>query len=139
MASESEGAMLQQWWRAARLFWGKQQWATALSAMRQCSHRDAVWLCSLFPDSPPSSARAVREVFLAQPQDARSLFFVAVSEKPFDRVLAWRAAQQGYGPAQALQAMACQSSQSRFAWSAAAAANDDPVSSLLRFFCPLLF
>jgi TPR repeat protein len=71
-----------------------------LQMARECQHRDARWLASLFPVGVPVTAERMHEVMLQQGDDPRALFIAWRLDKGDSSGLI-RAAEAGYAPAQA--------------------------------------
>jgi hypothetical protein len=85
---------------------------------------DAKWLVSLFPvDRPIPTSSETHEVFLAQGEDMRALFF-AGHIGAIDEELVQRSAEMGYAPAQAKMTESTDAEKG-FAWAEKAAAQGD--------------
>ena len=77
----------------------KQDITAALALARYCKHPDAVWLTSIFEEKGVSTKEDVREIFLSDQNDARSLCFAWCLSAPVvrksDLTLLCRAAEMG--------------------------------------------
>ncbi len=91
----------------------------------ECECEDGKWLLTLLGNGEPATMDEMNQVFLAQGEDARAMYFVAfmggMMARPA-RVLLQRAAELGYAPAQAWVAGQCDAN---FAWAEKAAAQGD--------------
>ncbi len=87
-----------------------------LALARGCTHEDARFLVSLFPEGPPQGRGIATSVFLQHDKDARSLCWGSMwGVQPQDHLLG-RSAEMGYAWGQALFACHCLAAEERRVW-----------------------
>jgi hypothetical protein len=69
-----------------------------LRIARECSHPDAQWLCSIFPNKEIVTHQEMLDVMSSQDDDMRALHILGELS---DVELLHRAAERGYAPSQA--------------------------------------
>jgi hypothetical protein len=101
---------------------------------RECQHKDAKWLCSVFDRGAPVDASAAKAVFLTHTNDSRALCFAGLV-LALEEGLVRQAAEGGYGLAQALLAGRGDRREG-LAWARLAAGQRDPLGMVrLAQFC----
>ena len=118
----AEKLQLIKWWDATEVFRGRfelERMLKGLQMARKCTHPDALWLVSLFPDGRELTEESVKEAFAREGEDPRALFFLSGLDYDTGK-LKW-AAEMGYAPAQAVMQHFTYDLEGKFAWATKAA------------------
>jgi hypothetical protein len=108
------------WWDALDVLTESDDVERGLRMARECQHPDARWLVSLFPLGVSVTHAHVAKVLKQQGEDPRALYVLS-SVKGCDDGLR-RAAEMGYGPAQA-SLSSCRWDEEAVSWAQKATAN----------------